>query len=62
VLGLRELKHFLNHLKIKEKEFYFTPCSNIDIIDRLVINLQYAYEKSGQPEKAQSLKNLLRRA
>lgn len=62
VLGLRELKHFLNHLKIKEREFYFTPCSNVDIIDRLVINLQYAYEKSGQPEKAQSLKNLLRRA
>lgn len=61
VLGLKELQHFLKHLKIEEREFYFTPCSNVDIIERLVINLQYAFEKSGQVEKAQSLKNLLRR-
>lgn len=61
VLGLKELKHFLNHLKIEERDSYFTPCTNIDIIERLVINLQFAYEKSGQAEKAQSLKNLLRR-
>ena len=61
VLGLKELKHFLSHLKIEEKDFYFTPCSNVDIIERLVINLQYAYEKSGQSEKAESLKLLLRR-
>jgi regulator of sirC expression with transglutaminase-like and TPR domain len=59
VLGLKELKHFLKHLKIEEKAFYFTPCSGIDVIERLIINLQYAYQRSGQPEKAQALKNLL---
>ncbi len=59
ILGLKELKHFLRHLKIEEKEFYFTPCSGTDVIERLIINLQYAYQKSGQPEKAQALKNLL---
>lgn len=59
VLGLKELKHFLRHLKIEEKDFYFTPCSGVDIIERLIINLQFAYEKSGQTEKAQALKNLL---
>ena len=55
VLGLKELKYFLSQLKIEEKEFYFTPCSNIDIIERLIINLQYAYDRSGQPEKAECL-------
>ena len=59
VLGLKELKHFLRHLNIEEKEFYFSPCSGIDIIERLIINLQFAYERAGQSEKAQSLKNLL---
>jgi len=62
VLGLKELKHFLKHLKIEEKAFYFTPCSGIDVIERLIINLQFAYERSGQSEKAQSLKNLLYKA
>ena len=60
VLGQKELKHFLSHLKIEERGSYFAPCSNVDIIERLVINLQYAYERSGQAEKAQSLKQLLR--
>lgn len=62
VLGLKELQHFLRQLKIEEREFYFTPCSGVDIIERLIINLQYAYERSGQSEKALSLKNLLRRS
>ena len=60
VLGLKELKYFLNQLKIVERDFYFTPCSNIDIIERLVINLQYAYDRSGHSDKALSLKKLFR--
>lgn len=59
VLGLKELKSFLKHLKIEEKEFYFTPCSNIDIMERLMINLQYAYDRSGQINKAEMLKQLI---
>jgi regulator of sirC expression with transglutaminase-like and TPR domain len=59
VLGLKELKQFLRHLKIEEKAFYFTPCSGIDVIERLIINLQYAYERTEQPEKAQTLIKLL---
>lgn len=59
-LGLKELKYFLSQLKIEEKEFYFTPCSNVEIIERLLINLQFAYEKSGHPDKAETVKKLLR--
>ena len=62
VLGLKELKHFLRHLSIEEKDFYFTPCSGLDVIERLIINLQYAYEQSGQAEKARNLKILLERS
>lgn len=58
VLGLRELKHFLNQLKINEQDFYFKPCSNVNIIERLVVNLQYAYDRSGHPDKAAMLKKL----
>jgi regulator of sirC expression with transglutaminase-like and TPR domain len=59
-LGLKELKHFLRQLRIEQNEYYFTPCSGIDIIERLILNLQFAYERSGQAEKAQSLRSLLR--
>jgi regulator of sirC expression with transglutaminase-like and TPR domain len=59
LLGLKELKTFLKHLDIEEKDAYFTPCSNVDIIERLLINLHFAYERSGQTEKAEELKQLL---
>jgi regulator of sirC expression with transglutaminase-like and TPR domain len=61
VLGVKELKSFLHHLKIEERAFYFTPCSHVDIIERLLINLKFAYEKSGQAEKAGMIARLLRR-
>lgn len=60
-LGIRELKHFLTQLKIEERDFYFKPCTNVDIIERLVVNLQYAYDRSGHPDKALSLRNLLKK-
>ncbi|MFO7668431.1 MAG: transglutaminase-like domain-containing protein, partial [Bacteroidales bacterium] len=60
VLGLKELKSFLKHLNIEESELYYTPCSNIDIIERLLINLRYAYEQSGQEEKANQIKSLMK--
>jgi regulator of sirC expression with transglutaminase-like and TPR domain len=61
VLGLKELKAFLKHLDIEEKDFYFTPCSNVDIIDRLLINLGFAYDRSGQADRALQIKQLLNR-
>ena len=62
VLGLKELKLFLKQLQIEERSFYFTPCSNINIMERLIINLGYAYDRSGQSERAAQLKELLRKA
>ena len=59
-LGLKELKYFLNQLKIEPRDFYFKPCTNVDIIERLVVNLQYAYNRSGHPDKALNLRNLLK--
>jgi len=61
VLGLKELRYFLEQLKIEARDSYFKPCSGLDIIERLVVNLQYAYEKSGDTEKADMLKKLLSR-
>ena len=60
LLGLRELKSFLMQLQIEEREFFFTPCSNVDIVERLLINLGYSFERSGHGEKAEDLRSLLR--
>jgi regulator of sirC expression with transglutaminase-like and TPR domain len=61
VLGKKELSYFLKQLKVEERDTYFKPCSNIDIIERLVINLQFAYDSSGHPDKADMLRSLFSR-
>jgi regulator of sirC expression with transglutaminase-like and TPR domain len=62
VLGRKELMAFLKHLKIEARDFYFTPCSNVEIIERLLVNLKFAYDRSGHAEKAGMIARLLRRA
>ena len=55
----REIELFIRQLKIKPEESYFSPCTNVDIIRRLIDNLKYSYNRLGYPEKIEDLENLL---
>lgn len=55
----KEIDAFLAQLKLKPKDSYFKPCSNIDIIKRLLNNLIFSYEKLGYPKKSEELRELL---
>ena len=58
VLGEREIDYFLKQQKIEPEKSYYSPCSNIEIIKKLVLNLIYSYEKLGYPEKVNDMKKL----
>jgi len=58
VLGKREIDYFLKQQKLEPKDSYYTPCSNVEIIKKLILNLIYSYEKLGYPEKVDNLKDL----
>ncbi|MCK5170201.1 MAG: transglutaminase family protein, partial [Bacteroidales bacterium] len=58
VLGKREIDYFLKQQKIESKKSYYNPCSNIEIIKKLILNLIYSYEKLGYPEKVNDMKKL----
>jgi regulator of sirC expression with transglutaminase-like and TPR domain len=60
VLGKEELVEFLNQQKIKPRRDYFVPCNNILIIERLLNNLIFAYNKLGYQEKVVLLERLLK--
>jgi regulator of sirC expression with transglutaminase-like and TPR domain len=55
----REIELFIRQLKVKPVESFFAPCTNIDIIKRLINNLKFSYDKSGQHEKIDNLETLL---
>jgi len=60
VFTRREIELFIRQLKIKPVQSYFAPCSNVDIIKRLLHNLIFSYNQLGYPEKIEDLDNLLK--
>ena len=60
VFTRREIELFLRQMKIDPDKNYFAPCSNIDIIERLLNVLIYTYNQLGYPEKITDLQILLK--
>lgn len=59
IFGKRDIDQFLRQLQIKPASFFYEPCSNTEIIKRVLRNLISAYEKEGTNEKVKELVKLL---
>ena len=56
----KEIDYFLREQKIKVRKSYFIPCSNLDIIERVINNLINSYERINNPEKVKLYKKIRR--
>ena len=59
IFGKRDIDQFLRQLKINPEKFFYEPCSNTDILKRVIRNLMSSYEKAGASEKVKELHQLL---
>ena len=59
VFGRRDVDMFLKQLNLKFDKQFYEPCSNADIIRRVLRNLISAYEHLGSSEKVDELHELL---
>ncbi len=53
------LEQFLKQINIAPKKVFFEPCSNLDIIKRILRNLIGAYEKLNKTNKQKEIQELL---
>lgn len=60
VLGRKEIDHFLQQQNITPEDSYYRTCTNLEIIQRLILNLIYSYEKVENMGKVNDLKDLLK--
>ncbi len=60
ILSRREIDFFLYEQKLDSRKEYYTPCSNLTTLERLLRNLIFSYEKMGYPEKIEQVNELLR--
>jgi regulator of sirC expression with transglutaminase-like and TPR domain len=58
VFSKREVDDFLKQLDIEPKPEYYLPCSNVEIMQRVLNNLVYSYQKLGYSDKIEELKEL----
>lgn len=60
IFSKQDIVNYLEHLKIEPRQEFFEPCSSKDIITRSLRNLVVAFEKLGDVEKSEEVKELLR--
>lgn len=59
IFGRHDVDSFLKQLKIDPDPRFYEPCSNTDIVKRVLRNLVSAYEKAGATEKSAEIEELL---
>jgi regulator of sirC expression with transglutaminase-like and TPR domain len=59
IFGRRDVDMFLKQLNLKFDKQFYEPCSNTDIIKRVLRNLVSAYEHLGSAEKVAEINELL---
>ncbi len=60
IFNRHEVDAYLMQLKITPQDAYLYPCSNIEIIKRMVNNLVFAFEKNESTRKTEDMKLLLK--
>ncbi|MET4082340.1 regulator of sirC expression with transglutaminase-like and TPR domain [Pedobacter sp. UYP30] len=58
IFGKHDVDQFLRQLNLDPQPIYYKPCTNTDIIRRVLRNLVSAYEKAGSMDKVSELKEL----
>ena len=59
IFGRRDVDMFLKQLNLKPEKQFYEPCSNADIVRRILRNLISSYENLGSAEKVAELNELL---
>lgn len=58
IFGKHDVDQFLRQLNLQPQPGFYTPCSNTEIVRRVLRNLISAYENLGATEKIEELKQL----
>ncbi len=59
IFSKTDIDHYIAQLNLPPKESFFQPCSNLEIVQRVLRNLILSYEKAGEPEKIKEVEQVL---
>lgn len=59
IFSRQDIENYVSELHLTPQESFFEPCSNLEIIRRVLRNLIMSFDKMGEHAKAEEVKNLL---
>ena len=59
VFTTKDIDQYIDQLNIKRLETFYQPCTNADIVRRVLRNLTLAFEKNGDTERVREVEQIL---
>lgn len=59
IFSKADIDNYISHLNLNPLDIFYEPCSNLDIIKRVLRNLLVSFEKIGDTQKMDEIKLLL---
>jgi regulator of sirC expression with transglutaminase-like and TPR domain len=59
IFSRQDIENYINELHMTPQDSFFEPCSNLEIIRRVLRNLIMSFDKMGEHAKAEEVKELL---
>lgn len=59
IFSKQDIENYINELHLTHQNSFFEPCSNLEIIRRVLRNLIMSFDKMGEHAKAEEVKELL---
>jgi regulator of sirC expression with transglutaminase-like and TPR domain len=60
IFSKTDIDHYIAQLNIKSKDIFYQPCTNLEIIQRVLRNLILSYEKTSEEEKSKEIEKILK--
>lgn len=59
IFSKQDIENYIHELRLTPQASFFDPCSNLEIVRRVFRNLIMSFDKMGEHEKAEEVKELL---
>jgi regulator of sirC expression with transglutaminase-like and TPR domain len=59
IFSKADIDNYISHLNLTPMEIFYEPCSNVEILKRVFRNLIISFEKVGDSDKVEEIRNLL---
>ena len=59
IFSRKDIDNYISHLNLPSSDIFYEPCTNLDIVVRVLRNLLSSYEKLGHAEKTEEARQLI---